>query len=177
MNKFKNINWSLISFFISIMALLISVIRCEPLEADWISILIGILSLLVTILIGWQIYTVLDIKRTINEIKSKSNIIQEETMARAYTSIMNQTSYVIEGRTEHDDCYNAIANCLFACKHYHYAKNEKAFSELIAMLSNVKKKNCRLTRRQINNLYVIIGQLKECDIDVSAIEKWMEEYE
>ena len=73
------------------------------------SVLVSILSILVTLLIGWEIYSVLDIKKTVKEIKTNTNKIQEETMARAYTSIMNQTSYLVEGRSENDDCFNAVS--------------------------------------------------------------------
>ena len=114
---------SLLAVTISIIALFISCLRCEPLEMDWMSVLVSILSILVTLLIGWQIYSVLDIKKTVKEIKSNTNKIQEETMARAYTSMMNQTSYIVEGRNEDDNCFNAISNGLYACKHYHLAGN------------------------------------------------------
>lgn len=54
---------SLLAVTISIIALFISCLRCEPLEMDWMSVLVSILSILVTLLIGWQIYSVLDIKK------------------------------------------------------------------------------------------------------------------
>ena len=67
---------------------------------DWANLLVAVLSILVTILIGWQIYTAIDIKKTIKELKSRTNKQYEDALARAYTSIMNQTSYVVEGREE-----------------------------------------------------------------------------
>lgn len=38
--------------------------RCEPIEADWAAVLVCILAALVTALIGWQIYNVVDFKTT-----------------------------------------------------------------------------------------------------------------
>lgn len=141
------------------------------------SVLVGILSILVTLLIGWQIYSVLDIKKTVKEIKTNTNKTQEETMARAYTSIMNQTSYLVEGRNEDDDCFNAISNGLYACKHYHLAGNNKESVRLLGMIANFKKDNCRLNKKNIKDLWIIIGQLKGENIDVSIMEKWLEEYD
>lgn len=168
---------SLLAIIISIIALLISWLRCEPLEMDWMSVLVSILSILVTLLIGWQIYSVLDIKKTVKEIKTNTNKIQEETMARAYTSIMNQTSYLVEGRSENDDCFNAVSNGLFACKHYHLAGNSKECVRLLGIIANFKKDNCRLNKKNIKDLWIIIGQLKGENINVSVIEKWLEEYD
>jgi|GEM_PF-3834650 uncharacterized protein YneF (UPF0154 family) len=168
---------SLLAVTISIIALFISCLRCEPLEMDWMSVLVSILSILVTLLIGWQIYSVLDIKKTVKEIKSNTNKIQEETMARAYTSMMNQTSYIVEGRNEDDNCFNAISNGLYACKHYHLAGNSKESVRLLEMIADFKKDNCRLNKKNITDLWIIIGQLKGENIDVSVIEKWLEEYD
>lgn len=167
---------SVLAVIISLIALSISILRCEPLEMDWFGVLVGILSLLVTTLLGWQIYSVIDIKKTVDEIKSHTNRAQEETMARAYTSIMNQTSYIIEGR-ENDDCYNAIANGLYACKHYHLAGNNKECSNLLSILSNFNKDKCSLNKKHIKDLWKIIGQLKECGVDVHKIEKWLTDYD
>ena len=163
------------AILISIAALFVSWLRCEPLEADWIGILVGVLSLLVTILIGWQIYSVIDMKKTVDDIKIHSTKTQEETMARAYTSIMNQTTYIVEGRND-DDCYNAISNGLFACKHYHLAGNNIECAKLLNMIANFKKENCTLSRKHITDLFVIVGQLKECKVNVEVIETWLNNF-
>ena len=61
--------WTLfgISVLLSIASICISFIRSEPLTFDGMSVLVGILSLLVTLLLGWQIYTFIDIKGRIKE--------------------------------------------------------------------------------------------------------------
>lgn len=137
---------------------------------------VSVLSVLVTVLIGWNIWTVIDIKKTVKEIKAKTNRIQEETMARAYTSIMNQTAYIVEGRSENDDCYNAISNGLFACKHFHLAGNTEECKKLLKIISNFKKENCKLNSTNLQNLWMIIGQMKGENIEVSMMEKWLNAY-
>ena len=56
-----------ISVLLSIASICISLIRSEPLTFDGMSALVGILSALVTVLIGWQIYTFVDIKSRVKE--------------------------------------------------------------------------------------------------------------
>ena len=90
---------------------------------------------------------------------------------------MNQTSYKVEGREDNDDCYNAIANGLFACKHFHLAGKIKDRDELISMIAGFKKEKCTLSLKQRNNIRIIIGQLKSVDMDVSKINEWLDNYE
>lgn len=69
MNKFWKITIC-VGLALSIVAIIFCICRIFPrtynLGIDYIGIIVGILSLLVTILIGWNIYTVLDIKCTIS---------------------------------------------------------------------------------------------------------------
>ena len=60
-----NVFLSAIATIISIAAVCFVLLRCEPFEADWMAILVGILSLLTTSLIGWQIYRTIELNRTI----------------------------------------------------------------------------------------------------------------
>ena len=61
MRKVYALSW--ITLVISLTALCLCSFRCEPIKADWMAILVGILALLVTLLIGWQITRTLDIER------------------------------------------------------------------------------------------------------------------
>ncbi len=64
----KLVIWiSFISATLSISAICLVLFRCEPLEADWVAIEVTVLSMLVTILIGWQIWNVLKIDERIRE--------------------------------------------------------------------------------------------------------------
>lgn len=62
---------------ISTLALIISIIALcnaypRQLNFDYLGFLIGIIGLLTTILIGWQIYTVIDINRIRKDISTKN---------------------------------------------------------------------------------------------------------
>lgn len=173
MKDLRDNKLAIIAIIIAIIALVIACIRTEPIAIDWAGVAIGSLSILVTLLIGWNILATLDIKKTADEIKSYTNQTQEETMARAYTSIMNQTSYKVEGRTDDDDCYNAVANALFACKHYHRANKYSERDQLINIVISFKKEHCKLSTKNISDLTIILGHLRECGIDISTLESWI----
>ena len=53
----------LLSVIVSVTALAISIIRCEPMSMDWATFLVTILSALICALIGWQIYTLIDLRK------------------------------------------------------------------------------------------------------------------
>lgn len=67
--SYKVIIW--IAIILSIIAIIIATIRCEPITLDWMGVLVGILSLLVTILLGWQIYNALRIEHQIKNFENK----------------------------------------------------------------------------------------------------------
>lgn len=54
---------------ISVATLCLTLCRIEPLTIDWMGVLVGVLSLLVMLLIGWQIYSMFDVKGEIEEIR------------------------------------------------------------------------------------------------------------
>ena len=61
---------NVITLVIGIAALSVSFFRCEPITMDWMGVLVGVLSFLVTILLGWQIYTLIDIRKIQQDVKS-----------------------------------------------------------------------------------------------------------
>lgn len=80
----------IISIALSCAALCMSYLRCEPITMDWMGVLVGILSLLVTFLLGWQIYTMFDIRKIQEEVKkdkTEANINMERRMAEAHCAL------------------------------------------------------------------------------------------
>lgn len=75
--------FSWLIFLVAAAALCFAGFRCEPIEADWAAVLVGILSALVTALIGWQIYTIIDLRKMQKEVKEirVSGIIDNERNA------------------------------------------------------------------------------------------------
>ncbi len=78
MKKHLNIILSVTSVIISISALCVAFIRCSPVEANWMAILVGSLSILVTFLVAWQIYKTIDVE---NQLKKIDKIYDEKIKA------------------------------------------------------------------------------------------------
>lgn len=80
-------NW--ISLAISTVALIasfVAVARLAPtqgIDFDYLGVIIGILSFLVTLLIGYQIYTVIDVKEELKEVRQLRKEIDEKMKANA----------------------------------------------------------------------------------------------
>ena len=84
----KKENWalglSIVAMTIAIIATCIAAYRTPELGFDYQGVIVGILSLLVTVLIGWNIYTIIDIKSTrdkIDEISTGASFMVQKNMA------------------------------------------------------------------------------------------------
>lgn len=91
LNKF--ISW--IALLLSISAILLFILRCDPIEAEWMSILVGILSLLVTFLVGWQIYKTIEVSQFVaNYSKIVDNKIED--VSRDFNHILSCFNFILE---------------------------------------------------------------------------------
>lgn len=87
---------SILSLIVSGIAIGVSCYRTEELSMDYMGMIVGILSLLVTALLGWNIYSVIDVKnirQDYEELKAKLNASIEEqnaekTRLRKYVNIV-----------------------------------------------------------------------------------------
>ena len=78
--------WSIVPTAICIVCTIVIIIllciyfpRHQELDFDYIGIIIGILSVLVTVLVGWNIYTAFDLSKRTKEIEDKVNVIIQNT--------------------------------------------------------------------------------------------------
>lgn len=78
----KKENWalglSIVAMTIAIIATCIAAYRTPELGFDYQGVIVGILSLLVTVLIGWNIYTFIDIKGTSQKLISLELNLKEK---------------------------------------------------------------------------------------------------
>ena len=84
----KKENWALGLSGIAVVISIVSICVAHPHKAelgfDYQGVLVGVLSLLVTTLIGWNIYTIIDIKSTrdkIDEISTGASFMVQKNMA------------------------------------------------------------------------------------------------
>ncbi|MFK2673663.1 hypothetical protein ACIXS0_06540 [Bacteroides fragilis] len=101
---------SIAAIICSVVAICVSLPSAPELGMDYIGVIIGILSLLVTMLIGWQIYNVITIDKKISDEvnKAKSSFIKEIEVIKdsSYialqklqfkTELINLNSYMSKG--------------------------------------------------------------------------------
>lgn len=85
MKKFLSYTQTALSFIaiiLSIVAICVSYPRSENSGLDYIGIIVGILGVLVTVLVGWQLYNALNLKELVNQTeKAKADAIEAKNQA------------------------------------------------------------------------------------------------
>lgn len=117
----KKENWalglSLVAIVISIIAVCFAAYRSPDLNFDYQGVLVGILSLLVTMLIGWQIYSMIDAKNTVIGMKGDiSNIATASDQQAARLGSMVHNSFAEFYRDKDDYVYEYFYNSLLTLK-------------------------------------------------------------
>ena len=135
-----------VSIFLSLAALCTSYFRCEPITMDWMGVLVGVLSFLVTVLLGWQIYTLLDIKKLQEEIKRKDEGIYKRSEKNLAETHMALWAFYLTNMTEGDITQNShygfiqsgVATIIHFSRYGDYAKADSVASKLIQFLPRLK---------------------------------------
>lgn len=118
MREKRNIyKWlSFASLLISIVSLCLSVARCGPLTTDWMAILVGVLSLLVAALIGWQIFSIINIdkiKKDVKEVYWDMYVNAEESKMNIYASLCDFYIAQMEKERNSITSYRYVMNQLY----------------------------------------------------------------
>lgn len=87
----KKWNWSFIFSIIAFGLSVFAAFQCDKrIEADWMGVLVGILSLLVAILLGWQIYKTIDIDKKIDAKINEKIKISRDLMEKRINDIQGE---------------------------------------------------------------------------------------
>lgn len=124
----KKENWALglscVAILISLVAICVACPHNQELGFDYQGVLVSVLSLLVTVLIGWNIYTFIDIKSTrdkIDDISSGATSMVQKNMAVTESSIWMIYHYLLLEKDplglEYRFIYHGVA-CLFHTSQY-----------------------------------------------------------
>lgn len=98
---------------ISVTALIISICRIEPVTAEWLGILIGILGLLTSVLLGWQVFSIINLRGMEGKLKSLEETSRKgdsEAIGKAYDGIATLyiTSLPDESKTQEEIVSNHL---------------------------------------------------------------------
>lgn len=157
--------------FFSLLASVIAICRTHPrveLGFDYIGLIVGILALLVTMLIGWQIYNALSLEQKISNIKKEYDGLKDrsEALARQQENIKvyNEASMeFIQGITmvsNHNSTNLAQAYSLFTSALLHYIEADidletnadRCLREmLVALTLDINRWRYGETREKIDN--------------------------
>lgn len=90
--------WAMVFALASIIISIIAIAKCapsSPITADYIGVIVGILSLLVTVLIGWQIFTLIKADTILKRVdEAEKNLSETETniMIKVYKEYANTSA-------------------------------------------------------------------------------------
>lgn len=156
-------NANAIAILISITSLCFSFFRCEPMEADWIGILVGILCSLVTVLIGWQIYSIIDFKERAKEliqIKENLNLLSDGVSQAASVSYWALFT-MFDKNKEYQGAITSLVSMIQwllndVRSNIEVGNFNKAKTELKKSIKGLKNKyesnNCEILKKSINEI-------------------------
>lgn len=78
----------IISILLSITAISVSVLRCSPISFDYMGVLVGILSLLVTALLGWNIYALIDMRGVKDLLEAQIDVLRRDVYLENKRSVL-----------------------------------------------------------------------------------------
>lgn len=87
-----------VAIVISVASLCVAMLRTVPISVDWAGVLVGILTLLVTALIGWNIYTLIDIDKRAKELAIltiEASLGTEKSLALSENAAAGIYSYLL----------------------------------------------------------------------------------
>lgn len=152
------------SAVVSIGALMISLCRIEPVTAEWLGILIGVLGLLTSVLLGWQVFSIINLRGMENKLKDLEDSSRKgdsEAIGKAYDGIATLyiTSIPDENKSPDevisDHLYGYILFTALAMVTQSDAGNYEYCESAIGHILKMKKDGLRINEKQRDNIFDI----------------------
>lgn len=104
---------AVIAIIVSITSLVITLCRMDPITIDWMGILVGVLGLLTSVLLGWQVFSIINLRGMEGKLKDLEEISRKgdsEAIGKAYDGIATLyiTSLPDENKTKEEIISNHI---------------------------------------------------------------------
>lgn len=159
---------SVISIVMSIIAICTSYPHNAELGFDYQGVIVAILSLLVTVLLGWNIYTLIDmrgIRNDINEISSGASFMIQKNMAVTESTNWMIYHYLLLGKDplglDYRFLYHGIA-CLYHTSQFHDINTCNAIVKaLLECITNPK--SITITKNGKNDILKLLNGVKQTD--------------
>lgn len=146
---------------LSITSICISAWRSPELSFDYQGVIVGVLSLLVTVILGWNIYTVIDIKNTRGEIHKLKGLLEKQIQqSNENTKLILRMEMIDSAEVLNAFTANEIPDSLVVMfKEFHRIKNENGIAKMLAqsyitqsLIGFIKKNNNKITESLIIQL-------------------------
>ncbi len=137
-----------ISILLSIVAIAISVLRCEPMSFDYMGVLIGILSMLTTALLGWQIYSVINLEKFKKSIQTEMLSIEKDRVLAMIS--VNGAMFTYYHKT--GDVYEGYKYTIFVIKGFSSLKEYEKAATMVKSAIEIAPKEFSLTHFQESTL-------------------------
>lgn len=166
MGKYISIITSITALILSVIAVCVAAWRSPDLAFDYQGVIVGVLSLLVTALIGWQIFTLFDIKRLHADIANISYDMwqrSEKNLAEYHTSVT--LMYMARDDKSQQDIINMYLSGLSAILHLGRLKEYQSASALVSPLIAAFEslESHRLSASVLQNLNQILKTIPDKD--------------
>lgn len=140
----------------------------RELGLDYLGVIVGILAFLITLLLGWNIYTVVDFKRKIEELDKKNkeikavlnlaNKIQNEREALIYNQLSILTGFNLKVYPEKSLPYTFLNQLSLVASWYSAAKDkdnvEDTIDRMVCFLKSYAQKD--LTAEERHDIYTLL---------------------
>lgn len=145
--------------------------RCAPITADWMGILVGILSLLVTVLLGWNIYTAIQLNEIMNK---KIEEAQKKAERRINLSLTTSQMRSVQGYIANKDWYMTMRGYSTCIQDMLGLKDKKMARDIIKLIDStlylIEIKGDK-DKRAFDEL---IGNIKKlCTLDEGAFDLYL----
>lgn len=156
----------LVSLALSVLAVCIAAYRTPELSFDYLGVIVGILALLVTVLIGWNIYVVMDVKGINEKMKNLEDNIKFESDKNLYLNNNSTASIyydiMFKGHETVRIEYNFIQTELYAIFYASKIKNfDAANAETKILIDCAKNAKLKISNREHDRLFEIFDKIKE----------------
>jgi hypothetical protein len=160
MKKFTSL--AIFSTVLSIVAILIAWVRCEPITADWMSILVSVLAILVTTLIGWNIRNIIDLKQKEAQIEGEINYIHNKADYNHAITYSFLASIAVGPQSELEGVRKMLVYGLNAVKIFTNLGIEKECTATIDILClQLENSNVKFDKSLIAELNALIGGIPD----------------
>lgn len=151
----------IIALILSIISICISAWRSPELSFDYQGVIVGVLSLLITVILGWNIYTVIDIKNTRGEIYKLKELLEKQIQqSNENTKLILRVEMIDSAEVLNAFTANEIPDSLVVMfKEFHRIKNENGIAKMLAqsyitqsLIGFIKNNNTNITESLIIQL-------------------------